>query len=54
MKKNILKSIATIMLTLALCTNITNSSLPLQDIPNTEVTEQIPDSHIIDKPNPWS
>ena len=52
MKKNILKSITTIILALALCTNITNSSLPLQDIPNTEITEQIPDSHIIDRPIP--
>ena len=51
MKKNILKCITTIMLSLTLCTNVTNNSLFLQDTP-VEITEQLPDSHIIDRPIP--
>ena len=51
MKKNILKCITTIMLSLTLCTNVTNNSLFLQDTP-VEITKQLPDSHIIDRPIP--
>ena len=52
MKKNILKCITTIMLALTLCTTtITHDTLPLQDIPIV-ITEQSPNSPIIDKPIP--
>ena len=54
MKKNIFKFITTIMLALTLCVTINHTALSLQETPNTEITERVPDSHIIiDKPNPW-
>ena len=51
MKKNILKCITTIMLALTLCTTITHDTLPLQDTP-IAITEQSPNSPIVDKPIP--